>query len=1037
MLDYDKHQRHLVTVFSVIPLLLSFLGLANWLLRALTPLPGISALSAFAPTTLLSLFVISVLIMLRGYFRNLRWSLLDFLLLGLILIYCINVLLSVFWISQLRPEELTINQNNAPKYNLLAPMSPLSAIFLIFISISYLTLINPFFQDLTKRRFSSYFSLIVFGGVSLVILTHLSKVKMLPVLGLVPMSMLTAISVMCISLALLETVDLGLLRVLHYVSGNTRDKVQPLNQLNAFIYLFIVATTVVTTVLLLQGQRRDMKQNLREQILLNLDSHKNVMNIWLQNHYNTAKDVIYDQKLTQGMVDIFEGNSRSEDAQYARYWGQIIQGQHRNIRLAIYDPISGKQKSFSDELIFSPQELKSIMSYLNSGPEILVQSTLSNMQNPKGDHEIEFLRYWVKLSRANQALLFLVELQPNNYIRQNISKSLSGSQTSHNHIFCYENSTLYYISEPVCLKAESSCNRLRGMLNVFIDSQGLDFAGVHYAHTYNNKGAEVYFAAVKLDYLPWIMAQSLDSTPYLNELARWSWFFTGISILLFLGLAFFMHQFTRRKTIRDDKIALQEWLNTFNAVPSAIWLMDVHGTILRSNNTITQLFGIKESDILGKNYQAIIPSLPAQLDSELLKMGLEVHSEFGHNNRWYDSSIAPILDASGNTQNYVQIISDITEKKENIHRLEASEIRFRAIFDQSPIGISIISSDLLYLSTNSSFVHIFGYEEQELLGMSLTQTAHPDFGRQIETGIRALLEGRTKFFRQETRFICKGGNEIWGLLICILISDSSLEGDFILAMVENIQDRVQAMQELYRAKEMAVMSERLKSSFMQNISHEFRTPLNGILGFSQVLKTGNTIPEEVKEYADSIYQSGKRMHQLIANIMSFAKVDSGQENLLNNPFSLKQMLNKIYDLYKSRALNKNLDLVCELPPEYNESILISDESKILQILAKLMDNAIGFTERGSVKCQAHLEMNTLVLQVIDTGIGIPEEKQSRIFESFYQADMSFTRKHDGVGLGLSICKGLAEILKGDIKLNSQVNVGTTFTVRIPVTVHNQ
>lgn len=1032
MLEYDKHQRHLITVFSVIPLLLSFLGLVNWILRATTSFAGLGYLSASAFSTMLSLFIISVLVMLRGYYKNLRWGLIDYLLLGIIIIYSVCHLLSVFWASVSNPESLILDKTHSPAQNLLAPMAPFTAINLIFMSISYMILYAPVFQTATKRRFSGYFSLLVFIGVCLVFISHFSQTQMTPAMGLVPMPMLTAISFFCLTLALLESVDLGMLRVLHYVSGNIRDKKKPLNQLNAFIFLFIICIAISTIVLTLQAEKRSIKQNLREQLLLNLDAHKNALNLWIASHYKTIEEAISDPRLTQGLVELYRGNSLNENAQFAHYWVQITKKQYRNIRIAIYDPYSGVQKSFGEEIYFSPRELQQIRANVNSAQNIWVKSDFSAFPNKPRYLEAGYLRFWGHLSDKERDFLLLLELQPEAYLNSVLSQIMSNSQINHNHIFGCDDKMLHFITEPENSNQDCICYHVRHLINARIAEEGIDLAQPIYAETYSRKGSVVYFAAEKINYVPWLMVQSIDSIYSTKDLAKWSWLVSGIAALLFLGLAYYMHHSSRRKAILDDQTAVQEWQNTFNAVPSAIWLMDAQGYIQRINNAVKQLFDINETELAGKHYQDIVPDLPCQLDSELLQKGLEMRSEFGHNKRWYESSIAPIISSGNKAQGFVQITNDITEKKENIHRLKASEIRFRAIFDQSPIGISIVSSDLLFLSTNSSFIRIFGYDEQELLGFKLSKTAHPDFRQQMETGIQNLLAGKSKYFRLETRFFRKDGSEIWGLLICILISDPSLEGDFVLAMVENIQDRVQAMQELYRAKEMAIMSEQLKSSFMQNISHEFRTPLNGILGFSQVLKTGQIASEEVKDYADSIYQSGKRMQQLIENIISFAKLDSGQEKLTNSPFSLQQMLNKIYDLYKGRAMSKNLELVCDLAPEYAESVLVTDESKIIQILAKLMDNAIAFTERGRVECRASLDMNILVLQVKDTGIGIPEAKLNQIFERFYQADMSFTRTHDGAGLGLSICKGLANILNGDISVSSELNVGTTFTVKIPV-----
>ena len=138
------------------------------------------------------------------------------------------------------------------------------------------------------------------------------------------------------------------------------------------------------------------------------------------------------------------------------------------------------------------------------------------------------------------------------------------------------------------------------------------------------------------------------------------------------------------------------------------------------------------------------------------------------------------------------------------------------------------------------------------------------------------------------------------------------------------------------------------------------------------------------------------------------------------------------DLYRNQAFNKGLELICSIPEHMRDSIIISDESKLLQIIAKLMDNELDFTPKGFVEFSCDLMGNNLILKVKDSGVGISPIYQTKIFESFYQADMSITRKHEGVGLGLPICKGLAKLLGGDIYLVSDIDQGSEFSLSVPV-----
>jgi len=321
--------------------------------------------------------------------------------------------------------------------------------------------------------------------------------------------------------------------------------------------------------------------------------------------------------------------------------------------------------------------------------------------------------------------------------------------------------------------------------------------------------------------------------------------------------------------------------------------------------------------------------------------------------------------------------------------------------------------------------------------MTVMDVTHPYFLDQDKQGITKLLSSETPVFECEKKFICKDGSEIWALITVVKFWDEERGEEVMLAMAQNIQDRVLAMQELYRAKERAVLSERLKSSFMQNMSHEFRTPMNGIMGFSQLLMQGVQDQNDVKEFGQYINRSGKRMLQLIDNILDFAKIDSGQEAVQKEAFNVDHMLNKILDLYRSTAFSKGLELNYVIPDNLKNTMVHTDEQKLLQILAKLMDNAIDFTSKGKVEITADIKEGSLILNVKDTGCGISKANLSIIFDSFYQADMSYTRAHEGVGLGLPICRGLARLLDGDITLVSEPGIGSEFSIVVPVSLVEQ
>ncbi len=229
---------------------------------------------------------------------------------------------------------------------------------------------------------------------------------------------------------------------------------------------------------------------------------------------------------------------------------------------------------------------------------------------------------------------------------------------------------------------------------------------------------------------------------------------------------------------------------------------------------------------------------------------------------------------------------------------------------------------------------------------------------------------------------------------------------------------------------------RLKSDFLATMSHELRTPLNSIIGFSEVLASHDELNERQRRYASNIQNSGKMLLGMINDILDLAKIESGKMEVRVEDFSIRDICEGLANLARPIAEKKNIDLQCKLDEAI--PLLRQDPGKIRQIVYNLLSNAIKFTpEGGRVVLEAHVDGRQVVLSVTDTGIGIAEEDQERIFEKFRQAGIQsvaegvLTREHQGTGLGLSIVRELSKLLGGDVSLESQLGQGSRFTVRLP------
>ncbi|HCR89695.1 MAG TPA: PAS domain-containing sensor histidine kinase, partial [Prolixibacteraceae bacterium] len=224
--------------------------------------------------------------------------------------------------------------------------------------------------------------------------------------------------------------------------------------------------------------------------------------------------------------------------------------------------------------------------------------------------------------------------------------------------------------------------------------------------------------------------------------------------------------------------------------------------------------------------------------------------------------------------------------------------------------------------------------------------------------------------------------------------------------------------------------------FLANMSHEIRTPLNAILGFTQMLAYEEDLSREEKsEYTSIISRSADGLLQIINDILSISQLETRQLHVLRKQFVVQEMLSDIYSQCKLRMVGddtgKTVDLILEVSDD--EIIIDSDQVRITQILMNLLTNSIKFTGHGYIRFGVlHYDASGIEFFVTDTGIGIEKSIQKNMFERFRQADISNTRLYGGVGLGLSIVKGLVELLGGEIHLESEVGKGTTFRIVLPV-----
>jgi two-component system sensor histidine kinase/response regulator len=251
----------------------------------------------------------------------------------------------------------------------------------------------------------------------------------------------------------------------------------------------------------------------------------------------------------------------------------------------------------------------------------------------------------------------------------------------------------------------------------------------------------------------------------------------------------------------------------------------------------------------------------------------------------------------------------------------------------------------------------------------------------------------------------------------------------IRCMAQDVTERWLAEHEMRRAKEAAEAASRAKSEFLANISHELRTPMNGIIGMTEIALEG-ALPPETKECLETVMSCADSLLRLLNDVLDFSKIEQGKLEFCNIDFQLRELLEKTCKPFTYSAAAKGVQLSWGVERDV-PNLLIGDPDRLAQVLVNLLGNAIKFTHHGEVKLRAYVEhiregRAHLRFSVQDTGIGVPPEKQGKIFEAFTQADGSMTRKYGGTGLGLTICALLVKVMEGRIWVESQSGAGSIF-----------
>jgi PAS domain S-box-containing protein len=362
-------------------------------------------------------------------------------------------------------------------------------------------------------------------------------------------------------------------------------------------------------------------------------------------------------------------------------------------------------------------------------------------------------------------------------------------------------------------------------------------------------------------------------------------------------------------------------------------------------------------------------------------------------------------------------------------KAEASALKLSKAVIQSPVSIIITDWSGKIEYVNPKFTEVSGYAYEEVIGQNPRILQSGRQSKEVYEGLwMTILSG--KDWQGELMNKKKNGELFWeNVVISAIVND---EGDIthFVAVKEDITEKKRMIDQVIAAKENAEEMNKVKSSFFANMSHELRTPLIGILGFAEILEEELKRTPDTQRMVETIKISGQRLLGTLNFILDISKLEAKKTQVNLQSTNIIAVLSESANLFTSAATKRKLSYVISFPSDVIYCII--DPVLLRVVIDNLLNNAIRFTDRGKICVSAVIKDGHAIIEISDTGIGIPPEKQQIIWEEFRQASEGHSRNYEGTGLGLTIAKKYTELMHGTIALKSAVNVGTTFTLSFPL-----
>ncbi len=492
---------------------------------------------------------------------------------------------------------------------------------------------------------------------------------------------------------------------------------------------------------------------------------------------------------------------------------------------------------------------------------------------------------------------------------------------------------------------------------------------------------------------------------------------------------------------RAHLLAEENYRIVFEHAAVAITMTDEHERLISWNNYTEKMLGMGYEDLHLKPVKDLYPADEwAKMQSlNLRQRGMLHHLETRVIKKDgslldIDVSVTVLKTPDGGKTGSIGIFRDISERKKTERKLKEAEERYRTVFENSAVAITVTDADERIVSWNQFTEKLLGMDHDDLY-MKPVKELYP----QEEWGRMQSMNLRKKGLQHhlETKVIRREGQTL-DVALSVTLSKTADGGKMgSIGIIRDITEQKRAEREMKRAQEEAIAASRAKSEFLANMSHEIRTPMNGIIGMTGLL-LDTDLSSEQREYAQAVSGSADALLTIINDILDLSKIEAGKMHIEPISFDLQLTIEEAAELLAVRAREKNIELIVRYDPQAPRRV-IGDPGRIRQIVTNLISNAVKFTDEGyvlvNIDCRTQDGNKAeLHFSVEDSGIGIAENQIGHIFDKFTQADPSTTRRFGGTGLGLAICKQLVELMGGTIGASSVLSKGSVFWFRLALPV---